>query len=92
MLYISAGIGLLFSGLTDLLSNIYLAVLKTKYEKNKEFKPSDDQKIIDVEPSELVKEEQTTEENTSETKFTPIDADKDVVDVNPNQTTNDENN
>lgn len=92
LLYISAGIGLLFSGLTDLLSNIYLAVLKTKYEKNKEFKPSDDQKIIDVEPSELVKEEQTTEENTSETKFTPIDADKDVVDVNPNQTTNDENN
>ena len=92
LLYISAGIGLLFSGLTDLLSNIYLAVLKTKYEKNKEFKPSDDQKIIDVEPSELVKEEQTTEENTSETKFTPIDADKDVVDVRPNQTTNDENN
>ncbi len=79
LLYISAGIGLLFAGLTDFMSNIYLAILKTKYEKNKEINTVDNQ-----ESNEQVKEEETVEE----TKFTPIDADEDTT----NQSTNDENN
>lgn len=78
LLYISAGIGLLFAGLTDFMSNIYLAILKTKYEKNKEINTVDNQ-----ESNEQVKEEETVEE----TKFTPIDADEDAT----NQSTNDEN-
>ena len=36
LLYISAGIGMLFSGITDMASNLYLAYVKTKYEKMKE--------------------------------------------------------
>lgn len=35
LLYISAGIGMLFSGISDLISNFYLAYVKTKYEKAK---------------------------------------------------------
>ena len=35
LLYISAGIGMLFSGITDMVSNLYLAYAKTKYEKGK---------------------------------------------------------
>ena len=36
LLYISAGIGMLFSGITDMVSNLYLAYAKTKYEKGHE--------------------------------------------------------
>ena len=36
LLYISAGIGMLFSGITDMVSNLYLAYAKTKYEKGLE--------------------------------------------------------
>lgn len=35
LLYFSAGIGMLFSGISDLLSNIYLAFSKTRYDKKK---------------------------------------------------------
>ena len=41
LLYISAGIGMLFSGITDLASNLYLAYVKSKYEKSKELESED---------------------------------------------------
>lgn len=69
ILYSSAGIGLLFAGLSDLISNIYLAILKVKYEKGKDEDINDKQdseakfttidvdntsEVIDVTPDEVI--------------------------------------
>ena len=47
LLYISAGIGMLFSGITDMVSNLYLAYAKTKYEKNKAVEEKKDDIVED---------------------------------------------
>ena len=64
ILYSSAGIGLLFAGVTDLISTIYLAALKAKYEKGKDNPVEEDDN----------QESETTEDKT-EGKFTTIDID-----------------
>ena len=76
LLYATAGIGMLFAGISDLVSNIYLSILKTKYELAK----SKEETAQETKNEEPVKEE-TTEE-TVEAKFTPIDADKPKEDLN----------
>ncbi len=90
LLYISAGIGLLFAGLTDFISNIYLAILKSKYERAKV--KEDDAPIIDVKPnrdSNPTGSNPTdlSPDNKSEAKFTRIDVnDSDsTIDVSPNK-------
>lgn len=64
ILYSSAGIGLIFAGVTDLISTIYLAALKAKYEKGKDNPVEEDDN----------QESETTEDKT-EGKFTTIDID-----------------
>ena len=65
-LYVVSGLGMMFSGISDLFSNIYLAIIKTKYEKAKE---------KDVEIKEDIKEEIKEEEPIKKAEFTRIDVD-----------------
>ena len=65
-LYVVSGLGMMFSGISDLFSNIYLAIIKTKYEKAKE---------KDVEIKEDIKEEIKEEEHIKKAEFTRIDVD-----------------
>lgn len=65
ILYSSAGVGLLFAGVSDLVSTIYLAALKAKYEKEKD----------NPDQENAVEETDKTNEDTTEGKFTTIDVD-----------------
>ena len=65
-LYIVSGIGMMFSGISDLISDIYLAIIKTKYEKAKE-KDNEIKEDEEVETKE--------EEPINKTEFTRIDVD-----------------
>ena len=62
-LYLVTGFGLIFSGVIDIISNIYLSILTVRYEKRL-------QKGIDV------NKEEDAKENIPEAKFTRIDVDQ----------------
>lgn len=76
-MYLVAGIGMLFCGVTDLISNFYLAGIKTKFEKIKQNatieKP--DPSANTPKPEPVAQDEPKQEEPTIEAKFTPIDVD-----------------
>lgn len=77
LMYLIAGIGLAFCGFSDLISNFYLAGIKTKFEKAKANatieQPNPKANTPKVEP--VVQNEPKQEEVAVEAKFTPIDVD-----------------
>lgn len=77
LMYLVAGIGLAFCGITDLISNLYLAAIKTKFEKVKANatieKP--DPKANTPKPEPIVQDEPKQEEPIVEAKFEPINVD-----------------
>lgn len=77
LMYLVAGIGLAFCGVTDLISNLYLAGIKTKFEKAKANATIEepDPKANTPKPEPVAQDEPKQEEPVVEAKFTPIDAD-----------------
>lgn len=77
LMYLVAGIGLAFCGITDLISNFYLAGIKAKFEKAKENatieKP--DPSANTPKPEPVVQDEPKEEEPVVEAKFEPINVD-----------------
>lgn len=76
-MYLVAGIGMLFCGITDLISNFYLAGIKTKFEKAKANATIEEPnpKANTPKPEPVVQDEPKQEEPVVEAKFEPINVD-----------------
>ncbi|MDO4501335.1 MAG: DUF308 domain-containing protein [Erysipelotrichaceae bacterium] len=74
LIYIIAGLSLIYCGITYFISNIFLAFNKAKYEK-KLLKEKEEKEKEETAAVEEVKEEEPVKEEESETKFERIDLD-----------------